>query len=219
MITIAGNPEQAGNDNGPVYQATFNNPHDLDMTPDGTIYVADRFGHQIRKITPDGIVSVLAGTGEEGDLDGPADQAMFNEPWGLCVSDDGTVYVADTRNNKIRVISPDGQVSTLVGTGNFGANDGLGTSVSMGNPTGVDFGLDGHLYVADHLTHVIRRVELNGTVTTIAGLPFLPGAIDGVGIGARFHRPYGIGIDPVTGDILVADEHNHRIRRVTTEGN
>ncbi|MEL6923353.1 MAG: NHL repeat-containing protein, partial [Bacteroidota bacterium] len=218
VTTVAGQPENAGSNDGNVMEARFNNPHGIAVDQKGNVYTADRWSHIIRKITPEGQVTTLAGTPEVvGDQDGTGAAARFNEPWGLCVDGKGNVFVADTRNNKIRKITPDGVVTTVAGTGNFGTSDGRATASTFGNPTGIEVDEAGVIYVADHLTHLIRKINTDGTVQTLAGQSYAAGALDGTGRNASFNRPYGLTLDN-NGDILVADEWNHKIRRVTPDG-
>ncbi len=217
VVTIAGIIEVIGAADGPAFESTFNNPHGIAADDVGNVYVVDRFGHKVRKYTQDGNVTTLAGSGIPGAADGTGVNATFNEPWGVCVGNDGFIYVADTRNNLIRKISPDGEVSTFAGSGNFGSTNGQGTSASFGNPTGLEMDEFGNLYVADHLTHVIRKISPTGYVSTLAGVPGSPGHVDGNGANSLFYRPYGLTLD-INGDVLVADEWNHRIRRVTPGG-
>ena len=166
----------------------------------------------------DGTVSTLAGNpGISGDQDGDQLTALFNEPWGLCVGTFGNIWVADTRNNKIRKITPEGMVTTFAGSGNYGTSNGMGTAATFGNPTGIECDPEGNLYVADHLTHIIRKIDPLGFVTTLAGKPYQMGDADGFGNQASFRRPYGLTLDN-NGNILVADEWNHKIRRITPEG-
>ncbi len=218
VTTVAGQPEIPGSNNGEAFDATFNNPHGIAVDINGTVYTADRWSHTIRKITLDGNVSTLAGmSGVSGDTDGVGAMATFNEPWGLCVDHHGNVLVADTRNNKIRRIAPDGTVITLAGSGNFGTSNGFGTSSTFGNPTGIECDDQGNIYIADHLTHIIRKIDSIGFVTTIAGKPYQMGDDNGTGNQASFRRPYGLTLD-LGGNILVADEWNHKIRKITPDG-
>lgn len=218
VTTVAGQPEIAGAIDGPAFDATFNNPHGIAIGLDGIVYVTDRWSHTIRKIELDGTVSTLAGSpGIKGDQDGDSTVALFNEPWGLCVGPEGNVWVADTRNNKIRKITPEGMVSTVAGSGNYGTSNGMGTNATFGNPTGIEIDHEGNIYVADHLTHIIRKIDALGFVTTLAGRPYQMGDADGIGSQASFRRPYGLTLD-LEGNILVADEWNHKIRRITPEG-
>ncbi len=219
VLTVAGVVDSVGNYDGPVYEATFNNPHGIAVDQYGNIYTADRYSHTIRKITTDGMVETLAGqNGITGSQDGDASISTFNEPWGLCVDLLGNVIVADTRNNKIRRISPDGIVSTVAGNGNFGVVNGAAEFSAFGNPTGVECDTNGIIYVADHLTHTIRKIDTDGTVSTIAGTPYLTGSTDGPATQATFNRPYGLTLD-LDGNILIADEWNHKIRMIDQNGN
>ena len=215
--TVAGVLETPGDNDGPALSARFFNPHGLAVDDEGTIYIADRYNHTIRIISQ-GFVTTLAGTpGVNGYRDGTGAGALFNEPWGLCIGNDGNVYVADTRSNRIRKVTPEGVVTTVAGSGNYGTTDGFGLSATFGNPTGIEMDDNGNLYIADHLTHIIRRISPTGQVTTVAGTPYVPGDQDGTGRAARFWRPYGLTLDN-NGDILVADEWNHKIRKVTPAG-
>ena len=218
VSTIAGVIETPGFNDGQALSSRFFNPHGIAIDGAGNIYVADRYNHTIRKVSIDGVVSTLAGKpGFSGNQDGTGESARFNEPWGLCASTDGIVYVADTKNNKIRRVDLDGTVKTIAGTGNFGSSNAQGLAATFGNPTGIELDAFGNLYVADHLTHIIRKIDNRGIVTTIAGIPYIPGGEDGFGREAQFWRPYGLTLDN-DGNILVADEWNHKIRRVTPEG-
>ena len=218
VSTVAGVLETPGFNNGQALSSRFFNPHGIAVDGVGNIYVADRYNHTIRKITVDGMVTTLAGkAGFSGGQDGQGEVARFNEPWGLCVSAEGVVYVADTKNNKIRKIDAAGNVKTIAGTGNFGSSNAQGLAATFGEPTGIELDAFGNLYVADHLTHIIRKIDNRGIVTTIAGIPYIPGDSDGFGREAQFWRPYGLTIDN-EGNILVADEWNHKIRKVTPQG-
>ena len=190
--TVAGVLETPGDNDGPALSARFFNPHGLAVDDEGTIYIADRYNHTIRIISQ-GFVTTLAGTpGVNGYRDGTGAGALFNEPWGLCIGNDGNVYVADTRSNRIRKVTPEGVVTTVAGSGNYGTTDGFGLSATFGNPTGIEMDDNGNLYIADHLTHIIRRISPTGQVTTVAGTPYVPGDQDGTGRAARFWtlRPY-----------------------------
>lgn len=217
--TVAGVLETPGWNDGPALSSRFNNPHGIAVDSVGVAYIADRYNHTIRKYDPiSGEVSTLAGKpSESGDIDGSGEEARFFEPWGLCVTPDGIVYVADTKNNKIKKVTPDGAVTTIAGTGNFGSTDGPAMTSTFGDPTGIEVDPAGNVYVADHLTHIIRKLSSDGEVTTIAGFPYIPGAEDGTGSDAKFWRPYGLTLDN-NGNIIVADEWNHKIRRVTPDG-
>lgn len=219
VVTVAGVLETPGFNDGTALSARFFNPHGIAVSPNGIVYIADRYNHTIRVFDPFlEEVSTLAGkAGETGDVDGAGDVARFNEPWGICVAPDGIIYVADTENNKIRRITPSGDVSTIAGTGNFGTTNGPGYIATFGAPTGIEADAQGNIYIADHNTHIIRKIDQVGNVSTLAGFPYIPGDADGIGTEAQFWRPYGLTLDN-EGNIIVADEWNHKIRKVTPEG-
>lgn len=157
-------------------------------------------------------VSKFAG-GVQGFADGLGSTAKFKNPWGIAVDAIGNLYVADSANNRIRKITPDGLVSTLAG-GNLGFADGIGSEALFKYPTGVAVDANGNVFVADMQNNAIRKITPNGTVTTIAGGTF--GNADGIGILAQFSAPYGIAIDN-NGSIYIADRENSRIRKITNE--
>ncbi|MCU0347587.1 MAG: gliding motility-associated C-terminal domain-containing protein [Saprospiraceae bacterium] len=219
VSTVAGVVETPGSTDGAALSARFFIPHGIAVDTMGHIFIADRDNHTIRMFdTNTGMVSTIAGmAGEPGSADGLGSAARFNEPWGICATPDGVLYVADTKNNKVRKIALDGTVTTIAGTGNFGTSNGAGLSSTFGDPTGIEVDSEGNIYVADHLTHIIRKINKLGLVTTLAGTPYVPGDADGTGPSAEFWRPYGLTLDP-DGNILVADEWNHKIRKVTPLG-
>ncbi|MBI1224933.1 MAG: T9SS type B sorting domain-containing protein [Bacteroidetes bacterium] len=219
VTTVAGVVETPGSNDGPALSSRFFNPHGIAADTLGHIFIADQNNHVIRILdTNTHTVTTLAGTaGISGSNDGIGSAARFHEPLGICATPDGVVYVADTKNNKIRKITLSGKVETIAGTGNYGTSNGLALSSTFGNPTGIEIDAFGNLYVADHLTNIIRKVSTDGFVTTVAGMAYIPGDADGTGTDAQFWRPYGLTIDHA-GNILVADEWNHKIRKVTPQG-
>src|SRR5262249_48890179 len=130
----------------------------------GNLYVADQSNHTIRKITPDGVVSTLAGTaGMNGSADGTGPDARFSFPAGVAVDRAGNLYVADTGNTTLRKITPDGVVSTLAGAaGMVGGADGTGPDARFASPTGVAVDGDGNVYVADAFNDTLRKVTPDG---------------------------------------------------------
>ena len=197
-------------------QSGFSDPFGVAVAKDGTVYVADAGeSNRIRKISPDGNVTTLAG-GSEGYADGVGPAASFNTPSALALGPDGNLFVADTGNNRIRKITPEGQVTTLAGDGTAGYVDGPAGKAQFNGPIGLAVSDGGDVYVADTYNDVIRMVTTEGQVTTIAGAG-TPGYADGEQKAALFDTPCGIVI--VNNTLIVADTGNDRLRRVSAEGN
>lgn len=167
--TLAGNGN-AGFNNGAGSSATFNNPTGVALDASGNVYVADLLNNMIRKITPDGTTSVLAGDGEIGSKDGLDTAARFYFPTSLTVDASGNIYVTDAVNNLIREVTPAGLVSTLAGSGKADSENGIGTAASFNDPTGITIDGSGNLYVADANNDLIRKISPGALVTTVAGL-------------------------------------------------
>jgi hypothetical protein len=195
--------------------AQFFQPTAIVLDASGNAYVTDAENHRIRKITPTGTVSTLAGSGTAGFADGIGTAAHFNSPRGVALDASGNLYVADGVNNRIRRITPTGTVSTIAGSGTAGFADGTGTAAQFHFPKGIAVDGSGNLYVADDINHRIRKITSNGTVSTLAGSTL--GNVDGTGTAAQFNRPTGIGVD-AAGNVYVADAENHRIRKITPSG-
>jgi sugar lactone lactonase YvrE len=137
-------------------EAKFLHPTGIAIAADGTLYVTDKFNHKIRKITPDGMVTTLAGS-DYGYLDGPGTRAQFKYPNGIAIAPDGSLYVADTDNNRIRRVSTTGEVTTVAG-GEIGYKDGVGETAQFWSPHGIAVSPDGSLLVADTGNHKIRKI-------------------------------------------------------------
>ncbi len=221
VTTLAGFVD-FGSTDGTGSGARFGQPFGAAVDATGTVYVADRSNHTIRKITSTGVVSTLAGSpGSSGATDATGSAARFNSPLGIAVDGAGFVYVADQFNCKIRKITPAGVVSTLAGGGICGispAADGTGTAARFLLPAGLAIDSAGTLYVADQGSNTIRRVTSSGVVTTLAGsASSSSGSADGTGSAARFNLPGGIAVDSA-GTVYVADTNNSTIRKVTSGG-
>jgi hypothetical protein len=197
--------------------AIFNNPRGVAMLPNGNIVVADATNHRIRLITPAGVVTTLAGSGTPTFADGTGTGASFNTPRGVAALPNGTIVVSEENNNRIRLITPAGVVTTLAGQTSSGSADGTGVAASFFNPYGVAVLPNGNIVVADTENHKIRLVTQAGVVTTLAGSGTGQFA-DGTGAAASFFRPQGIAVISSTGVIVVADTVNNRIRLVTQAG-
>lgn len=165
--TLAGSGA-AGADDGLDTAATFNLPEAVAVDAAGNVYVADNGNNLIRKVSPAGQVSTLAGSGQRGSANGTGNAASFNSPFGIALDAAGNIYVADSGNNLIRKITPGGTVSTIAGSGARGASDAAGTSASFNTPAGLAIDKSGNIYVADEDNNLIRKISAAGVVTTLA---------------------------------------------------
>jgi streptogramin lyase len=216
VTSLAGNGNATPFSNGTGTNATFYNPQQVGVDSTGNVYVPDFGNHRIRKVTPTGVVTTLAGNGTSAFADGSSGVASFAGPRGVTVDTLGNVYVADAGNNRIRKITSDGVVSTLAGQATAGSSDGTGASASFNAPFGVAVDFSGNVFVADQGGNRIRKITPVGVVTTIAGNGGTT-FTDGTGTNATFNGPYGIAVDS-TGTLYVSDLTNHRIRKITTAG-
>ena len=188
----------------------FNYPRGLAIDAQGTLYVGEIAG-RILKISPAGAVTVLAGDSTGGYVDGPGAAARFDGVQSLAVDAQGTLYVGDAGNARIRKVSPAGVVTTLAGSGIMGGADGVGQTAQFGTLYGLIVDAQSTLYATDGST--VRRISANGEVKTLAGDNNQSGYVDGPGTTARFSRVTGICGSPQTG-LYVADFDNNRIRKL-----
>ncbi len=195
--------------------ASFAGPAGLVLDAAGNIYVSEYYSHVIRKITPARDVTTVAGTvNVAGSANGAGTAALFNGLYSMAIDKVGNLYAADSRNNRIRKITPDGVVTTFAGSGALGSADGPGDTASFNAPGGVALDSDGNVYVADTGNNLLRRITRAGVVSTLAGQAGLTGAQNGVGAAATFKQPYGVVVD-TDGIVYVADTFNNLIRKVT----
>jgi sugar lactone lactonase YvrE len=216
---LAGNPGGPGNLDGVGARAYFASPEAVAVAADGTIFVADSRNQTIRRIAPDGAVTTVAGkAGEAGFQDGPGAQARFMFPTALVLDSRGSLLIADTNNNAIRVLAADGTVTTLAGDPSASATvDGTGREARFWGPDGLALDPAGTLYVSEFGGDCIRKVTPAGVVTTFAGQPGQYGFQDGPAAQAQFRGPQGLALD-ASGNLLVADSANHLIRQISPAG-
>jgi hypothetical protein len=219
VSTLAGSTGSSGSADGTGSAARFFAPRDIAVDATGNVYVGDTNNFTVRKITPAGAVSTLAGlAGSAGSVDGAGSAARFAAPQGIALDAAGNLYVADSSNFTIRKITPAGVVATLAGSaGNPGNTDGTGGSARFSNPTSVALDATGNVYVADFSNHTIRKITPAGVVSTLAGSAGLLGSNDGTGSAARFSNPLGVAVD-AAGNVYVADFNNDTIRKITPAG-
>jgi sugar lactone lactonase YvrE len=216
VSTVAGDGSPGFLD-GAATEARFSDPFGLAVDKEGNLYVADAGeNNRIRKVMPDGTVTTLAG-GEEGFQDGQGASARFNTPSGLAIDAAGNLYVADTGNNAIRKVTPQGVVTTLAGGGAAGYRDGAAREAAFNAPIGVAVDTEGALYIADTYNDRIRKITTDGQVTTIAGAGSAPGYQDGAAASARFDTPCGVAVAD-TGELYIADTGNNAVRKLTPDG-
>ena len=217
VTTIAGDGSPVFRDDQPPAQTGFADPFGVAVAADGTIYVSDAGeSNRIRKITPEGVVTTFAGA-NEGFADGRGSAASFHTPSGIALDANGNLYVADTGNNRIRIVTPEGQVSTIAGDATSGYVDGPREQARFNGPMGVAVDQNGNIFVADAYSDRIRRISPKSVVTTVAGAG-TPGFADGTADAALFDTPCGIAVTK-DGTLIVADTGNDRLRKITPDGN
>lgn len=213
VTTLAGSGY--GHADGTGSGAGFEYPYGVAVHSSGNIYVADG-SHTVRRVTPAGVVTTIAGSpGESGYIDDTGSSARFAYVYGIAIDGSGNLYVGDSDNNRIRKISSSGVVTTLAGSGSAGSTDGTGAAASFDSPRGVTVDGSGNVYVADNGNCRIRKITPSGGVTTLAGSTC--GFLDATGTSARFSYVYDVAVDS-EGNVYVADEGNHRIRKITSAG-
>jgi len=209
VTTLAGRGDYTFMD-GTGTEASFNNPYGLTVDMSGNVYVADYGNHRIRKITPSGVVTTLAGSGVAGELDGTGSAAQIGYPTDVAIDHNtGNLYIVD-ESQKIRKITPAGVVSTFAGS-TWGYADGTGTAAKFWTPQSLVMDLWGNIYVSDTSNNRIRKVTAGGIVTTLAGSS--SGYLDGIGTAARIKSPYGITVSP-TGILYIVEYEDNRIRKI-----
>ena len=254
VATLAGDG-LFGVSDGAGTSARFNTPHGVATDAAGNVYVADSYNNSIRKITPAGAVTTLAG-GTLGKADGDGKAAQFNYPYALTLDALGNIYVADCFNNLVRKVTPTGTVTTIAGDGVAGFKDGVGKSAEFNAPSGIAMDADGNLYICDNNNERIRKITPQGlvktfdyvfngpqgivldadkniyvvstgnnvvykiapagTVTIVAGDP-QGGFANGPAASALFFYPEGLAMD-AAGNLYVGDLGNNKIRKITASG-
>lgn len=218
-VTTWAGTGQPGSNDGPGAIARFNSPQSLAVDAAGHVYVADTGNHVIRRIAPDQTVSTLAGeAGTAGFANGAATTAArFRGPAGIAVDPSGQIYIADSQNGAIRMLSLAGQVTTLAGNGSAGDADGAGALARLFNPTAIVVDAQYNLYVADSGNHKVRFIQVMqsgtvsvGVVQTIAGTG-RAGDADGEALSIEWRQPYGLSLAG-NGDLIVSEAGGHRLR-------
>lgn len=212
--TLAGIDE--GYRDGPVSGARFRNPSDLCIDAAGNIFIADTLNQRIRRLTPEGVVSTVAGSGAAGWVDGPAVGARFDWPTGIARGPEGSLYVADFRNHALRRIPPDGRVETWAGDGTPGNVNGPRQTARLYLPYRVAVDEAGNVYFTERARFTVRRISPAGEVSVFAG-DGTSGYRDGPSAQARFSQPGALAVAP-DGALWIVDEDNQVIRRISPAG-
>lgn len=215
-------------DNGKAVEAQLNFPLGLAVDGSGNIYIADHFNHRIRRIAADGTITTVAGSGDIGSTgdDGPATSARLNYPSGVAVDGSGALYVTDTLNHTIRKVVIGGNITLVAGQrGSFGftEKDSKGEfldakDAQLNAPTGIAIDSSGNIYFCDTRNHRVRKIDTDGKIQTVAGTGEKGETGDGgSALEAKLHSPTGVAVDGA-GNIYIADQMNHRIRKVDKDG-
>jgi len=223
--TVAGSNQRGySGDGGSATSAAFDQPRAAAVGPDGSVFIADTFNHRVRRVDPGGAVTTLVGTGQaafSGD-GGPAGAATLHWPHGVAVDPAGAgLFIADSANHRIRRVDlASGTITTLAGGATAGAagDGGPAVAAQLEDPKAVWVAPAGDLYIADSGNERIRRVDPSGTISTIAGTGVQGYSGDGgPAIAAQFDGPRGLAGDGA-GNLYVADDNNHRVRRIDPSG-
>jgi trimeric autotransporter adhesin len=222
ISTVAGNGNSGyGGDSGQATAAQLSNPSGVAVDYSGNLFIADTYNNRIRKVTPAGIISTVAGNGTSGfSGDGSqATAAKLSQPAGVSVDYSGNLFIADSSNNRIRKVTTAGVISTVAGNGSWGysGDGGPATTAQIGYPYGVAVDFSGNLYIADRYNYRIRKVTA-GTISTFAGNGNWGYSGDGgPATAAQIGAPYGVAVDYL-GNLFIADTYNYSIRMVTAAG-
>lgn len=214
VTTFAGSTN--GFADGPGATALFFIPQGVAVDGVGNVYVGDGGNNRIRKITQAGVVTTLAGAATGGYLDGTGAAARFNGPGALAVDGSNNVWVVDETNQRIRFVTPGGDVSTVAGSGTASFAEGQGVNASFDYPGGIAVD-GGNVWIADGSNERIRKITPTGLVSTLAGSSTSNPFADGIGAVARFSSPQGIAIDGAD-NAFVGDQGHNRVRMVTPTG-
>ena len=245
ITTVAGNGNRTGSidgeggdptddlgDGGPATSASLSFPIGVVVDASGSLYVGDIGSHRIRKVSPDGMISTVAGNGNRtGSIDGeggdpaddlgdggPATSASLNFPRGVAVDAAGSIYIAEAFNHRIRKVNGSGMITTVAGNGNrgFSGDEGPATSATLNSPRNVAVDSSGNLYIADTLNSRIRKVSVGGIITTVAGGGVVLGD-GGPATSALLILPEGVAVD-MAGNLYISDVGDTGIRKVNTGG-
>ena len=216
VTTFAGSGAAGSADNATGTLATFNQPSGITIDSSGNLYIADTSNNKIRKVTPTGAVTTLAGSGATGSADNATGTlATFTFPRGIEIDSSGNLFIGDTYYNKIRKVTPTGAVTTLAGSGKTGSADNTtGTLATFMGPSAITMDSYRNLYIADAGNNKIRKVTPTGAVTTLAGSGATGSVDNPIPTLATFNGPRGIVLEGSTGTMYIADTYGNKIRKI-----
>ena len=223
ISTVAGTGTQGfSGDGGPATSAKFNRPIGIAVDSSGNLFIADRNNERVRKVDTSGNISTVAGNGTNGFSGdgGPATTARLNLPRDVAVDSSGNLFIADRSNHRVRKVDTSGDISTVAGDGTngFSGDGGQATSTQLNFPNGVTVDSSGNLFIADQANHRIRKVDTSGIIITVAGTSTSGFLGDGVAAtSTALNQPSDVAVDS-SGNLFIADEFNHRIRKVDISG-
>jgi Fibronectin type III domain/NHL repeat len=226
ISTVAGNDDLGDftGDGGPATQAALNTPNDVDLQADGGFLIADARNARVRRVSPDGAITTVAGNGDIGFSGdgGPATSAELIAPLGVAATADGGFLIADAGEARVRRVSPTGTITTVAGNGvpGFSGDGGAATAAQLFAPSGVAAMSDGGFLIADAGNMRVRRVFPNGTITTVAGTGTAGFSGDGGPATAAqlgLNSPYSVAVT-ADGGFVLGDINNARVRRVSPIG-
>jgi hypothetical protein len=230
LTTVAGDGGEQLGDGGPATEAGFCGPNDVTFDTAGNMYISDGGiycsgpgGYTVRKLDPHGTITTVAGTGEAGFSGdgGPATKAQLNLPLAVTVDREGNLYIADGDNHRVRKVDKDDIIHTVAGSGKKGhsGDRGPATEAALNEPSSIDFDGEGNLFILCHRTSEVRKVDKNGTITTVAGTGETGfNREKGPATEVMLHEPVGLFVDDDAGVLYIGDTFNARIRAVYLEG-
>jgi len=223
ISTVAGNGLLSySGDGSAAVKAQLYSPRGVAVDAQGNLYIADSSNNRVRKVAAGGVITTVAGNGAAGfGGDGAAaTSAQLNQPVALAVDASGNLYIADFANNRVRMVSPSGVISTVAGNGTvgFGGDGSAATSAQLNGPTAVTVDRAGNVYVSDFINNRVRKFTPGGNIATVAGNGLGGfGGDGGPAASALLNGPYGLAVD-ASGNLYIADLDNSRIRKVTPDG-
>ncbi|GGR31424.1 NHL repeat-containing protein [Streptomyces netropsis] len=223
ITTVAGNGE-AGyvSDGGPAIATRLHQPVDVAVDDAGNVYFPDIYNQRVRKVSPSGIITTVAGNGEAGYVSdgGPAIATRLHHPHGVALDREGNLYISEWDGHRVRKVNRSGIITTVAGNGTAGyvSDGGPAIATRLHYPDGLAFDREGNLYIAEHGNHRVRKVTPSGIITTVAGNGTAGFVSDGgPAIATQLNSPRKVAVDEA-GNLYIADANNHRIRRVGPDG-